>query len=482
MWRIMTQFCMTAIIGRVYEQEELERFVKSESSEFVAVYGRRRVGKTFLVREYFGNQFDFYLTGLSNANTHSQLINFHLALKQAGNEDATVPLNWLFAFDELKKHLERSEREKKIVFLDELPWMDTPKSDFISAFENFWNSWASARKDILLIVCGSSTSWMMNKLINNKGGLHNRITQQLKIQPFTLSECKTYLLEANMEWDEYQITEAYMVFGGIPFYWSLLKKGKSLAQNIDALFFNENGVLQNEFKNLYAALFKNSEKYIQIVEILAKKSKGLMRNEIIKYSAEKSGGGLSKILDDLESCGFIRSYQFLDKKQRDKIYQLTDFFTLFYFNFIKKDNPKPGNFWSSMVDSPVHRTWTGYAFERVCMEHIPQIKQSLGISGVHTRYASWRSSESENGAQVDLYIDRNDSVINLCEMKYSINPFVIDKKYAENLRNKIGVFKQETKTRKSVFLTFISTFGLKPNEYSGMVQNEILLRDLFRQV
>jgi AAA+ ATPase superfamily predicted ATPase len=474
------QFAMTAIIGRIYEQDELRRFVISESSEFVAVYGRRRVGKTFLVREYFKNQFDFYLTGLSNADTRSQLINFQLALKHAGNEDVPVPANWLYAFDELKIHLERSEQKKKVVFLDELPWMDTPKSDFISAFENFWNGWASARRDILLIVCGSSTSWMMNKLINNKGGLHNRITQQLKIQPFTLSECKTYLLTAGIEWDDYLITEAYMIFGGIPFYWSLLRKGKSLAQNTDALFFSENALLRNEFKNLYAALFKHYEKYVQIVEILARKSKGLTRNELIKYSEEKSGGGLSKILDDLESCGFIRSYQFLDKKQRDKTYQLTDFFTLFYFNFIKNENPKPDNFWSSMVDSPVHRTWTGYAFERVCMEHITQIKQCLGISGVHTRYASWRSRDSENGAQVDLYIDRNDSVINLCEMKYSINPFIIDKKYAENLRNKIGTFKQETKTRKSVFLTFISTFGLKENEYSGMVQNEIRMQDLFR--
>jgi uncharacterized protein len=479
LWLAIKTFAMPLIIGRKNEQAELNRYEKSSASEFVAIYGRRRVGKTFLVREYFAGRFDFYLTGLSNSNTMMQLINFQLALMQSGNSDAPVPENWLYAFYELRKLLERSPSEKKIIFLDELPWMDTPKSDFISALENFWNGWASLRNDIMLIVCGSSTSWMMSKLINNKGGLYNRITQRLKIQPFTLSECKNYLQNASITWQEYQITEAYMVFGGIPYYWSLLKKGLSLAQNIDALFFSENGILRDEFKNLYAALFKNFEKYIQIVEILGKKSKGLTRNEIIKYSDEKSGGGLSKILNDLESCGFIRSYQFIDKKHRDKIYQLTDFYTLFYFNFIKTNNPKPENYWSSMIDSPVHRTWTGYAFERVCMEHIPQIKQSLGISGVHTRYASWRSHGPEKGAQVDLLIDRNDSVINLCEIKYSINPFAIDKKYAENLREKIGTFKQETGTRKSVFLTFISTFGLKQNEYSGMVQNEIHMKELF---
>ncbi|MFN8254382.1 MAG: ATP-binding protein [Bacteroidales bacterium] len=470
---------MSRIIGRTNEQKELSNFEKSSVSEFVAIYGRRRVGKTFLVREYFADRFDFYLTGLANSNTRMQLINFQLALKQAGNTDVLVPENWLYAFNELKSLLEKSASPKKIVFLDELPWMDTPKSDFISALENFWNSWASARNDIALIVCGSSTSWMMSKLINNKGGLHNRITKRLKIQPFTLSECKNYLQDAGILWDDYQLTEAYMVFGGIPYYWSLLKKGLSLAQNIDALFFSENGTLRDEFKNLYAALFKNSEKYIQLVETIGRKSKGLTRNEIIKLSDEKSGGGLSKMLDDLESCGFIRSYQFHDKKHRDKIFQLTDFYSLFYFNFIKSNNPRPDNYWSSMIDSPVHRTWTGYAFERVCMEHIPQIKQKLGISGVHTRYASWRSQDLENGSQVDLLIDRNDSVINLCEIKYSINPFLIDKKYAENLRNKIGRFKQETGTHKSVFLTFISTFGLKQNEYAGIVQNEVLMKDLF---
>jgi hypothetical protein len=409
-----------------------------------------------------------------------QLINFHLALKQAGSDIDQVPENWLYAFNNLKSHLEKLTTPQKIVFLDELPWMDTPRSDFIAALENFWNSWASARNDIVLIVCGSSTSWMMNKLINNKGGLHNRITQRINLQPFTLAECKIFLLNADITWDNYQVAEAYMVFGGIPYYWSLLKKGLSLAQNINALFFDKNGTLRDEFKNLYAALFKNSEKYIQVVELIGRKSQGLTRNEIIKGNNNKSGGGLSKILEDLESCGFIRSYQFYEKKQRDKFYQLTDFYSLFYFNFIKTNSPKPDNYWSSMVDSPVHRTWSGYAFERVCMEHVPQIKQSLGISGVHTRYASWRSSEPLTGAQVDLLIDRNDAVINLCEIEYSINPFTIDKKYAENLRNKVGAFKQETGTHKSVFLTFITTFGLKQNEYSGMVQNEVLLEDLFR--
>jgi hypothetical protein len=471
---------MAEIIGRELEKTELQRFYNSKSSEFVAVYGRRRVGKTFLIREFFRDNFDFYLTGLANSNLMSQLINFQFSIQKAGFTDAPVAKSWLYSFQQLISLLERSTHQRKVIFLDELPWMDTAKSDFITALEHFWNGWASGRSDILLIVCGSSTSWMMNKLLNNKGGLHNRITQRLKIQPFTLSECKAYLHSAEISWDNYQITEGFMIFGGIPYYWSLLKKGLSLAQNVDALFFRENGALRDEFRNLYAALFRNSDKYTRLVEVMSRKTKGLTRSELVKSGKEKSGGSLSKLLEDLENCGFIRSYQSIGKNSRDRIYQMTDFFTLFYFHFLKRLPANTDNFWSSMIDTPQHRSWSGYAYEQVCLAHVQQIRQRLGISGVHCKYAAWRSKESENGAQIDLLIDRNDAVINLCEMKYSIHPFTIDKKYAENLRNKIGIFKEETKTPKSLYLTFITTFGLRTNEYSGMVQNEVIMEDLFR--
>ena len=470
---------MTKIIGRLKEQNELQRYYQSDTSEFIAVYGRRRVGKTFLIREFFNNTFDFYLTGLANANLASQLLNFQFSMRRAGLTHAPVVKNWICAFQQLIELLEKSRNKRKVVFLDELPWMDTPKSDFMSSLEHFWNGWASGRSDIVLIVCGSATSWMMNKLLNNKRGLHNRITQRIPLRPFTLLECKQFLQSVEISWEEYQITECYMIFGGIPYYWSLLRKGLSLAQNVDYLFFHESGALRNEFGNLYAALFRNSDKYVQLMETISRKSKGLTRGELIKSGKVKTGGGLSKMLEDLENCGFIRSYLSFGKKSRDKIFQVTDFFTLFYYHFLNLNFASSENHWSTMIDTPQHRIWSGYAFERVCVVHIQQIRQSLGISGVHCRYASWRSKGTGNGAQIDLLIDRNDSVINLCEMKYSIHPFAIDKKYAANLRNKIGTFKEETQTSKSVFLTFITTFGVKQNEYAGMVQSEVKMADLF---
>jgi AAA+ ATPase superfamily predicted ATPase len=470
---------MGAIIGRTFEKSELESYYQSESSEFVAVFGRRRVGKTYLIREFFGDKFNFHLTGLANADFKSQLVNFNIAIRDAGFDDAPLTKSWIYAFQQLRTLLEKSKKKKKVIFLDELPWLDTPKSNFLSALEHFWNSWASGRNDILLIVCGSSTSWMTDKLLKSKGGLHNRITRQLKIEQFTLRECSDYLKSAKIVWEQYQITECYMILGGIPYYWSLLKKGMSLAQNIDLLFFGENARLKDEFRNLYAALFKNSDRYVHVIEVLGKKNSGLTRQEIIQSMKEISGGGLTKVLDDLENCDFIRSFYAFDKKLRDKIYQLSDFYTLFYFRFGKKSHSGK-NFWSSMIDSTQHRAWTGYAFEQVCIAHATQIQQSLGISGVHCNFSSWRSPIGiEKGAQIDLIIDRNDNVINLCEMKYSINKFSIPKKYSAELRNKVGVFKAITQTKKSIFLTFITTFGLAQNAYSGLIQSEVEMNDLF---
>ncbi len=470
---------MAIIIGRKQEQEQLRRCFESTTSEFVALYGRRRVGKTFLVRQYFENKFAFTLTGMANANKAAQLLNFQFSMRDAGCMDAASPANWLEAFQQLKSHLEKSTDAKKVIFLDELPWIESPKSNFLSALEHFWNSWAAHRTDILLIVCGSSTSWMMDKLINNKGGLYNRITVRMKIQPFTLLECKQHLQWQGIAWEEYTIAECYMIMGGIPYYWSLLKKGMSLAQNIDRLFFAASGTLNDEFTNLYAALFNSSEKYIELVKMISAKNKGVTRNEILASLNEKSSGAISKMLDDLENSGFIRSYLSFDKKSKDKIYQLVDFYTLFYFKFGNEISTGSENFWSAAIDSPTHRVWSGYAFEQLCLAHLPQLKNSLGISGVRTNAFSWLSKNSENRTQIDLLIDRNDAVINLCEMKFSINEFSIDKKYAETLRNRIGIFKAETNTRKSVFLTMITTFGVSKNEYSDLIQSEIKLADMF---
>lgn len=464
------------LVGRKTELEQISKICTSEQSEFIAVYGRRRVGKTFLIREAFKGRFDFYITGMANVNTKQQLLNFHLALKKydpAAKED-TPPENWLMAFQQLSALLEAKATDQKVVFLDELPWLDTAQSGFMPALEHFWNSWASGRNDIILIVCGSAASWMINKLIHNKGGLHNRVTHRIKLEPFTLAESAVFLKSRQAVFDRYQIIQLYMVMGGIPFYLNQVDPGSSAAQNIDWICFRENGLLVTEFDDLYRSLFNKAEKHILIIEALSKKVKGLTREEILTATKLPNAGSSTRLLTELEESGFIRRYHPFGKKERNSLYQLSDFYSLFYLRFIKDRQDE--NNWLNGLDDPKHRSWSGYAFEQVCLAHVKEIKQALGISGVQTSVSSWRGK----GAQVDLVIDRKDQVINICEMKFAVGNFSITKKYAEELRNKITAFRAETTSRKALFLTMITTYGLAKNEYSGaLVQNDLSMDVLF---
>ena len=479
-WLIMNY--QTAIIGRKKEIQQLNVLLQSKKSEFLTVYGRRRVGKTFLIREYFQYTFAFQISGLANADTSQQLFNFDTALRRQSNlvYDAASS-NWLVAFQRLIDHLENTDNiVKKVIFWDELPWFDTPASDFMIGLEHFWNSWASNRKDVLLIVCGSAASWMLNALINNEGGLHNRITQKMKILPFNLKETAEMLLAKHCVLDTYQIIQLYMVMGGIPYYLDAIQPNLSAAQNIQQLFFDKTGLLKNEFFNLYRSLFRKYEIYEKVVEALSTKTQGLQRSDLVKLSGIASGGTLTKVLSDLEESGFICAYSALDNKQKNILYRLSDFYTAFYFKFLKDGKYKDENSWINLIDNPVQRTWQGFAFEQVCIDHVWQIKKALGISGVQSANGTWKGGTSEKSAQIDLLIDRRDHVINLCECKFSLDTFVIDKTYSEKLRAKISTFKAVTKTKKSVFLTMITTYGVEKNKYATLlVQNELSMEDLF---
>ncbi len=471
---------MNPLIGRKEEIKKMHRYLTSRKSEFVAVYGRRRVGKTFLVRKAYQNKFAFQLTGLANVSMKYQLSQFHAALSKhalAVNWTPEPATDWFIAFRQLSDYLERlpHQKNKKVIFLDELPWLDTHNSKFISGLEHFWNSWASARDDIVLIVCGSAASWMLKNLIKNRGGLHNRLTDRIKLEPFELAETEAFLQSKNAVYNRYQTLLLYMVFGGIPFYLDFISSEKSAMQNINDLCFHADAPFRLEYESLYASLFKKHERHVSIIEALASKGKGLTRNEIIKQTKLSDGGGLTRILRELEESNFIRKYKTFGKKQKEGLYQLVDLYSLFYLRFIKQADPDDEHFWLNMIETPTFFAWSGYAFEMICLHHITQIKKALGISGIQTAVSTWRSKT----AQIDLVIDRKDQVINLCEMKFSINPFTIDKKYAANLRNKMGSFREETQTDKALFLTFISTYGLQENQYSGMVRNSLEMDILF---
>lgn len=469
------------MIGREKEKQELLKAYTSEYSEFVAVYGRRRVGKTFLVRETFSYKFTFEHSGNSHAPMRQQLEAWHASLTGCGWKDAQIPKTWLEAFGMLIDLIKKSKDKKKVIFIDEMPWMDTPKSYFVSALEYFWNSFATSRKDILLIICGSATSWIINKIIKDHGGLHNRVTRQIMLQPFTLRECLQFSQDKELGFDEYDVMRAYMILGGIPFYWSLLEKGKSIDGNIDDLFFNPSGNLHSEFDNLYDSLFRAPEGYIKIVTALGKKKIGMSRNEIIKESGIEGNGRLSRLLRDLEYCGFIRSYRSISEGLDKNMYQLIDNFTIFYFKFMQENREDDPNFWSHSIGNSRYKTWCGLAFERVCYQHTNQIKKALGINGVASNIYAWKadSDSSRQGAQIDMVIDRADHVANLCEMKFSESKFRIDKGYYSVLQNKSLRLRQTLKKSRSIFITIITPYGLENNAYSANIQNVICCEDLF---
>ncbi|MBQ5994189.1 MAG: ATP-binding protein [Bacteroidales bacterium] len=474
------------LIGRDKEKQILQNALTEEYSQFVAVYGRRRVGKTFLIRESYDYKFTFQFTGAANTSSRKQLARFRMALKEHGLTDmAKVFANWMTAFSELKRYINLQPEGKKIIFLDELPWMDAPRSGFLSELESFWNGWASARKDIVFVVCGSATSWMVKKIIKNKGGLHNRLTHRIALKPFSLRLCEELVQSRGIEMTRKQILNGYMIFGGVPYYWSLLQKGHSLTQEIDRLIFTNDGDMYDEFSMLYASLFKKPEPYIKIISLLAGKKEGMTRIELINKGGLEDNGALSKILDDLEWCGFIRGYTVIGKQVKDEIFQLIDHYTLFYYEFIHgKRHGK--NFWQAMEGKPQYNNWCGRAFERVCLWHTDQIKHKIGISGVLTNEYAWRhvpkdqSAEPKSeGVQIDLLLDRSDGIIDLCEIKYSSDKYSITEAYHEKLNRRKAVFAEVTKTRKALHTVLITTYGLAKNAYVGDIQNEIQLDDLF---
>ncbi|MBQ3657905.1 MAG: AAA family ATPase [Bacteroidales bacterium] len=475
------------IVGRELEQSKLQDLYNSKQAEFLVVYGRRRTGKTFLLREYFEKDFTFFHTALSpfemadNAEllAKQQLRKFADTLRAYGSLIPGVPEDWFEAFDRLKELiLRKSKRKRLVVFIDELPWLDTPRSNFITAFEHFWNGFGAGQHNLFLIVCGSATSWISNKLLNNTGGLYGRSTCEMQIVPFTLKECEKFYQKKGIVLDRYDQLQAYMITGGIPYYMSYFQKGLSLAQNIDQLFFFSDGKLVNEFERLYGSLFVDSEKYMAVVKALSTRREGLTRKEIAEKLSLNSGGGLTEILRGLQASNFIISYTYFGASSRDTRYKLVDLFSLFYLYF--NDLPKTHNrsFWADNLNSPQLNAWRGYAFEEVCYVHQDQIKHALGISGVQTEIMPWRKT-STPGVQIDMLINRDDRVINVCEIKFSNGMYTITKDYDLKLRQKVEVFMTETKIKKNPHLTLITTYGLTPNEYSGHVQKCITMDSLF---
>ena len=477
------------MVGRKKEIQELNDLYSSGNAEFVAIYGRRRVGKTYLVDQTFEGRITFRHTGLSpieNRKTddgllRSQLRSFHESMLRQGLEADHCPKDWIEAFFMLSMALQKiDDGSRQLIFLDELPWMDTPRSFFITALENFWNGWACHRPNFMLIVCGSANSWIMNKLVNNHGGLYGRLTYQIKLSPFTLGECEEYFKSRNIDLTRYDIVQSYMILGGIPYYMGYMKRQLSLAQNIDNMFFIKGAQLRDEYNRLFPSVFDNPDRVKEVVAFLSRRNAGYTRDEIAAYLEISNGGTLSVILSALVASDFVIKYVPFGLSKRKVHYKLVDQFCLFYLKFVEGHDSLSEGFWLQNLSSQNIVTWRGLAFENVCFNHISQIKNALGISGVKTTQSAWsKRGDDEEGAQIDLLISRADNIVNLCEIKFYNDLFTVDGDYYRVMMRRQSLLEPYLKRGMGIHNTLITTFGLFRNKYSGVFTNVVTLDELF---
>lgn len=474
------------VIGREQEQAGFNQLLQSTQAEFVVIYGRRRVGKTYLVREFFKNRIVFSFTGSFETETATQLNNFYEELKRAWTlaESLKKPKNWSEAFHLLTDFLLTfpQNSEKIVVFVDELPWLDRTGAGFVSALSYFWNQHGSRMNNLILMTCGSAASWILRKLLNDKGGLHNRVTKRIELKPFTLNETKAFCDFKNLKFTQYQIAQLYMVMGGVPYYWQAVEQGKSVAQVIDQLCFEQNGLLATEFRPLFQSLFKHAENHIQIIETLAKHPYGMTRNQLLEQIKVNNGGSFTRILDQLIDCGFVKALRPFGKKNKETVFRVIDFYSIFYLKFINGNISDRTNVWQNLSNGASYQSWMGYAFENICLTHLKPIHEALGISGIYTQASSFyfKGNEELPGVQIDLVIDRNDGIINLCEAKYTNDEFVLTKEYTAVLRRRRTVFQHLTRTKKSVVTTLLTTYPALQNAYyREEIHSEVSLERLF---
>ena len=479
------------MIGRNREARELNRLFDSGKAEFVAIYGRRRIGKTYLVDQVFKDKITFRHAGISPVDDERgnslgrQLEHFYLSLQLQGMEKDKRPKSWLEAFFLLEKHLQEiDDGSRQVVFIDELPWLDTPKSGFIAAFEAFWNSWGCHRDNLMVIVCGSANSWIVDKLINNHGGLYGRLTYEIKLYPFTLQECEEYLQSRGIRYSRYDIAQCYMILGGIPYYYGFFRPDYSVAQNIDMLFFARQGKLKDEYRRLFRSVFKNPELMQRITAFLATKRIGYTRGELSDALKLKEGSVFKDALNALLASDFIEKYVPFGKDRREVYYKLSDPFCLFYIRFLYEKNGIEEMYWQKNLNTQTLNVWRGFAFENVCFAHVPQIKRALEIGGVSSRQSAWivRGEGEKKGMQVDLIIERDDHIYNMCEIKYYNREFALDRAYYERVRERIDTLVEEIPRNTAVHSTLITASGLKQNEYSAVFAKVITLDDLFKEI
>lgn len=471
------------MVGRVQERRCLDRCDGSDKSELVCVYGRRRVGKTFLVEQTLGPFFAFHVVGSKDAATSSQLREFGLELTDRGDPNPNPPADWREAFNRLYKVITapdapRSPHGKAVVFIDEFPWFAKQRSDFLSAFSTFWNRRSTTGQKLLVVICGSATSWVIEHVLESAGDMAARVTESIFLKPFALAETKEYFDSRGFGWDERSLIETQMVFGGLPYFFSLMSPHQSLAQSIDRLCLRPRAQLRDETMILLESTMRRSRLYVELFALLAQHRYGVPKAEAMRLLGHSTNQFI-KATAEAVKCGYVHEYKNLSKPQNPKYLMLVDPFILFHYRLIEPAHGDSPRSWADFVaDQERYTAWRGNAFEIVCLQHVRQLKSALGIGGVLTKEYPWASARKAGGAQVDLVIERADRIVNLCEMKFTDAPYELTSAVEQELVRKREVFREETGTRLALKTVLVSAQGTA-GYHDSQIAQIITADDLF---
>jgi len=489
------------IIARKKEKKVLADILWSKSAELLAIYGRRRVGKTFLVRNFFeslDNVIYFEMAGQKQesgeyAPLKYQLGNFKYQFERTFSKEIQVPQSWQEAFNILKKEVDRFDdaNVKLILFFDELPWLCSPKSGFFEALDQAWNTSFERQHNVKVIVCGSAASWMLKKIVHAKAGFSRRITHKIQLPPFSLKETKEYLTFKGFDLSLMSIAEIYMIFGGIPYYLNFMNPHKSIYQNIEDECFDISGRLVDEYHLVFDSLFNHSNNHKKIVEFIASRQKGVLLKELTKQFSSLKGGSLSRIIDNLVGSSFIKKTAPLYNEKKGTTYRIIDEYILFYLKWIKSapqsiiESPNTLYF-QSIAQKNAYSSWKGFAFERLCLKHEYQIRKALGIHKILTMPSMvyFYDEQGKRSSQIDLLFERADRVITICEMKYSETEYSLKKSDIKSMMHKKKDLRRylsaKKKGQKDIHICYITSNGVKHNQNFYELQPSVLhLNDLF---
>lgn len=475
------------LIGRKKEIQELEKAYRSGQFEFIALYGRRRVGKTYLVSQVFEDRISFRHAASPNDEERQdekgllkmQLEVFYGSLLAQGLKESKKPNSWVEAFLLLIRLFEgKDPAERWVIFLDEFPWMDTKRSNFIEAFSWFLNFWAANQKNLMIIAAGSSTSWMLNNLIHSTGGLYNRVTNPIRLSPFRLQETEQFFREKGFDLSRYSIARIQMAFGGIPYYLNFLDRGEGLSRFVDRMLFEKGAKLGLEYDTLFRSSFEKGDLARKIAEYLGKRSSGYTRKEIVEGLKISDGKAVKDALDALQEGDFVLEYVPYKEAQNKKRYRLIDPFCIFYLHFVAGKRSLDPSFFADSVEP---NSWIGAAFENLCAAHLEQIKRALVISKLSSIEFSlvFPKEEDKKGAQVDLVLVRKDRIVNLCEMKFYGKPYVQTEKEHHSLTNRVARLKETLPATYSIAPVLITVFEPSSGGYPDDYVQVLTLDDLF---